>query len=115
MRISYWPLPLSKNGFGGFPDRAVINSRRKKILEDAGHLKWVINNEIIPVVQQTEFSDTKAWTWKGYFRWLWTYLNLHNAWKDEVTEWQDARDLRIVELEHQVSTQAEQILALQAA
>jgi len=77
VRISYWPLPLSKNGFGGFPNRAVINSRLKKHLEDTDHLKWVINNEIIHVLQQTEFSDTAEWSWKGYFKWLWTYVGFH--------------------------------------
>jgi len=74
VKVSYWPLPLSKNGFGGFPNRAVINTR---IDFAPGEKKRVINNEIIHVLQQTEFSDTSSWTWKGYFKWVWTYVRFH--------------------------------------
>lgn len=74
MRVSYWPLPLSKNGFGGFPNRAVINSRIK--FTKAEKIR-VINNELIHVLQQTEFSDTKDWTWEGYFKWVCEYIRLH--------------------------------------
>jgi len=74
MKVSSWPLPLSKNGFGGFPNRAVVNSR---IDFDPAEKIRVINNEIIHVIQQKEFSDTSDWTWKGYFKWLWTYIRLY--------------------------------------
>jgi len=74
MKVSFWPLPLSKNGFGGFPNRAVVNSRIKFTLAEKIR---TINNEIIHVIQQIEFSDTAEWTWKGYFKWLWTYIGFH--------------------------------------
>ena len=75
MKISYWPLPKSKNGAGGFPNRVVINSRIK--FPDAERHR-VINNEIIHVLQQQEFSDyPNEWTWKGYFKWLINYIWFH--------------------------------------
>lgn len=74
MKISYWPLPLSKNGAGGFPNRIVINSR---ITFEPKELRRVINNEHIHIKQQMEFSDNPSeWTWKGYFKWLYTYVKL---------------------------------------
>ena len=74
VKVSYWPLPKHINGAGGFPNRAVVNSR---IDFTAKEKKRVINNEITHVLQQIEFSDTDEWTWKGYFRWLWEYLKEH--------------------------------------
>jgi hypothetical protein len=74
MKISYWPLPLSKNGAGGFPNRIVINSRLRF---EPQELQRVIDNEAIHVLQQMEFSDNPdEWTWEGYFKWLYTYISL---------------------------------------
>ena len=75
MRISHWPLPKSKNGFGGFPNRVVINSRLYFTQEEYDRIK---TNEIIHVIQQMECSDNpNEWTWKGYMRWLVLYIQAH--------------------------------------
>ena len=80
MKVSYWPLPKSINGAGGFPNRAVINSRLNL---SGNELKRVISNELVHVLQQIEcahkeqIEDANDWTWRGYFRFLWTYFKFH--------------------------------------